>query len=124
VEEIYLDVPPRAPELLHAPYRRGKKRMRMQRLPARRYDAEASASAASLFLSLPQPAQWEEIELCVGEGKYDRTHGRSNTEGAGESNERASSYKSDEIKEGGGKINKGEVAIREGMVVMADDNEA
>jgi hypothetical protein len=55
VEEIYLDVPPRIPKLLHTPNRRGEKRMRMQRLPGRRYDAEPSAPAASLFLSPPQP---------------------------------------------------------------------
>jgi hypothetical protein len=62
-EEIYLDVPPRAPKLLHAPDHKGKKKMRMQRLLATRYDAEALASAVSFFLSPPQPAQWEEIKL-------------------------------------------------------------
>jgi hypothetical protein len=93
-------------------------------LPGTRYDAEASASAASLFLSLPQPIQWEEFELCAGEG---RTHCISNTKGVARSDARASACDSGEIKEireGGGNINDGGVAIREGEVAMAHDNEA
>jgi hypothetical protein len=47
-EEVHLQVPP---ELWHAPDRRGKKRMRMQRRPCQTSDADVSASAASLFAS-------------------------------------------------------------------------
>jgi hypothetical protein len=54
-EEVHLQVPA---ELLHAPDRRGKKRMRMQRRPYNRGDAEISATAAALFASPPpSPAQ-------------------------------------------------------------------
>jgi hypothetical protein len=54
-EEVHLQVPA---ELLHAPDRRGKKRMRMQRRPYNRGDAEISATTAALFASPPpSPAQ-------------------------------------------------------------------
>jgi hypothetical protein len=49
-EEVHLQV---LPELLHAPYCRGKKRMRMQRHPFKTADAKFSASAVSLFASPP-----------------------------------------------------------------------
>ena len=49
-EEVHLQVPP---ELLHTPDRRGKKRMRMQRLSSNRSNAEACASAVALFASPP-----------------------------------------------------------------------
>jgi hypothetical protein len=49
-EEVDLQVPP---ELRHAPDRRGKKQLRMQRRPCQRSDAKVYASTASQYASLP-----------------------------------------------------------------------
>jgi hypothetical protein len=48
--EVHLQVPP---EFRHAPDRRGKKQLHMQRLPCQRTDADVCASAALLFASTP-----------------------------------------------------------------------
>jgi hypothetical protein len=102
-EEIYLDFPPRPPELLHAPDRRGKKWMCMQRLFARRYDAEASASVASLFLSLPQPAlgEGEECDLSAGARCDHDTQRRSSPKGRDRCDVKTSACESTEIRQGG-----------------------
>jgi hypothetical protein len=49
-EEVHLQV---LPKLLHVPDRRGKKRLRMQRRPFHRSDAEIAIAAGSLFASPP-----------------------------------------------------------------------